>query len=291
MTPTRDDLLRIERLRELFLDESRGERALKDYWRGPMDLDAYASVLAVRIGWKWDAALSECKDRGMQRADQDVVVDFGCGSGIAAERFVHHFGARAVHFYDRSATAREYACRHFATKHEGLAAEALADIHTSSPDVLLVSHVLSELDERGLEVLRALIARSRRVVIVEPGNRTSSRRLSTLRNELLADFAVLAPCPHAASCPALLRDEDWCHFFAEPKQMAFTDSAWVKLSKELSIDQRSLPYSFLALQRTPVTDGPSAPDHRILYRPEVGKHDAKVQLCTNDGVVEALVTK
>jgi hypothetical protein len=291
MTPMRDDLQRIERLRELFLDESRGDRALPDYWRGPMDLAAYASVLAVRIGWKWDAALSECKDRGFARADQETVLDFGCGSGIAAERFVHHFGAREVWLHDRSATARAYACERVATSNPGLTTKAIADARTVSPDVLLVSHVLGELDDRGRQVLRELIGRSRRVVLVEPGNHTTSRRLSALRQELLADFEVLAPCPHAAACPALARDEDWCHFFAEPSQLAFTNSAWVKISKELGIDQRSLPYAFLALAHKPVETKLAAPPHRVLFRPDLGKHDARVQLCTDHGLVEALVTK
>ena len=84
--PAGSDLARITRLRELFLDEPRDRRALGDYWRDRADVAAYDAVLGARIGWKWDAALAECRDRGFARADDDLVLDFGCGAGVAARQ-------------------------------------------------------------------------------------------------------------------------------------------------------------------------------------------------------------
>ncbi len=290
MPPSRDTLARIERLRELFLDDSRGGAALPDYWRDRDDLAAYALVLGARIGWKWDAALSECRDRGLGRADDQTVLDFGCGAGIAAQRFVRAFGARVVWCHDRSAVAMAFAAAALGTAHPDLTARTVTNVRTLAPDVLLVSHVLGELDERGLADLQALIARSRRVVIVEPGNRATSRRLGALRAALLPSFRVLAPCPHAASCPALARDNDWCHFFAPPPPEVFTNGDWAKIARELGIDLRALPYAFLAVTRGPLPAGPPPP-HRLLGRPDVRKHDARMQLCTSQGLVDALVDK
>ena len=105
------NLDRVSRLRELFLEEKRGKRALDDYWRDPKDVDAYDAVLAERIGWKWDAALAECKDRGFERADGQVVLDFGCGSGVAARRFVAEFGGGEVLMHDRSLHAMAFAVK------------------------------------------------------------------------------------------------------------------------------------------------------------------------------------
>lgn len=289
MTPSRDHLARIARLRELFLAEERTARALPDYWRDEQDLLAYDAVLGARIGWKWDAALAECRDRGFARADADVVLDFGCGSGIAARRFVAHFGAREVICHDRSTAAMMFAVRALQAAAPGLAVQPRRRLDDVRPDVLLVSHVLGELDAAGEQLLRALVARSRRVVFVEPGSRAVARRLSALRDELLPAWHVVAPCPNAARCPALANPGDWCHFFAPPPPEVFTDSDLVRTARAVGIDARALPYAFLALAKDAVPVPP--PRHRILGRPDVGRHGATVQVCEAAGLRTVEVTK
>ena len=285
MTLSRDDLARIERLRELFLDDGRGEQALPDYWRDDRDLLAYDRVLGARIGWKWDAALAECRDRGFARADDQLVLDYGCGSGIAARAFVAAFGAREVRCFDRSQRAAEFACRSVRMARPNVTTAPLRAVHDQSPDVLLVSHVLGELDPASEQHLRALIARSQRVLIVEPGNHRVARRLAALRDTLLDTFTVLAPCPHALACPTLGNDQDWCHFFAAPPPSVFTDGDQVRTMKALGIDARALPYAFLALLRgpgAPTTDSP--PQNRLLGRAELFPHTLRAQLCTTAGL-------
>ncbi|MBL8727500.1 MAG: hypothetical protein JNM25_03645 [Planctomycetes bacterium] len=289
MPPSRDLLARITRLRELFLDEDRGARALADYWRNEADVAAYDAVLGARIGWKWNAALAECRDRGWPRADDQVVLDFGCGSGIAARRFVHWFGAREVLCHDRSRVAATFAAQAVRAQFAGTKARALPRVDDVRPDVLLVSHVLGELDAAGEVELEGLIERSRRVLLVEPGSRTISRRLSTLRDRLLGGFHVAAPCPDATTCPALATPNDWCHFFAAPPNEAFTDSDWVLTTRALGIDSRSLPYSFLALSRAPVAA--AVPTQRVLGRPDQGQHVTKVLVCEPAGLRTATVHK
>jgi SAM-dependent methyltransferase len=289
MPPSRDLLARIHRLRELFLDEERGSRPLADYWRNEADVAAYDRVLGARIGWKWDAALAECRDRGLPRADDQVVLDFGCGSGIAARRFVHWFGAREVLCHDRSRTAATFAAKSVRAQFAGTLAKAIGSVDDVRPDVLLVSHVLGELDAAGEVDLHGLIERCRRIVIVEPGSRTISRRLSNLRDGLLGSFHIVAPCPHATSCPALAMPNDWCHFFAAPAPEAFTDSDWVLTARALGIDSRALPYSFLALSREPIAA--AMPTQRVLGRPDQGKHTARVLVCEPGGLRAAAVHK
>lgn len=289
MPPSRDALARIQRLRELFLDDSRGDSALPDYWRNRADLDAYAQLLAVRIGWKWDAALRECRERSMKRLDDATVLDFGCGSGIGAMRYLHWFGGREVLYHDRSAAAMDYAVRAFHAGQPHIPARAQRSTDGVAPDVLLVSHVLGELDDQGMASLLQVIERSQRIVIVEPGNLRVSRRLSALRDTLLDRFHIVAPCPHARRCPALGKDTDWCHFFAPPPPEVFTEGEWVKTAREVGIDLRALPYAFLALDRTP--QPASARSNRILGRPDVGKHEARVQVCAPSGLSIQAVTK
>lgn len=287
------DLARITRLRDLFLAERPDRRALADYWRDPKDIAAYDTVLAARIGWKWNAALSECAERGFERADKETVLDYGCGSGVAARRFVEQFGAGEVLLHDRSVHAMKFACKSLMAAHPTIKATQLAEPDEAAPDVLLVSHVLSELDEHGEQQLRELIARSKRVVIVEPGNRPVARRLSQLRDELLDTFYMAAPCPHQSTCPSLVADNDWCHLFATPPPEVFTDGFWARVARELSIDLRSLPYAFLAMQRKECGDAPAAPEEpeRLLGRAEILKHAAKVRSCSADGLQLVEITK
>lgn len=289
MRASRDSLIRLRAMRERFLDEDRGETALADYWRSAADLAAYDAVLAARIGWKWDAALAEAQDRGLPRADEALVVDYGCGTGIAARRFVHHFGARAVQLHDRSKAAMLFAVDAVRGAFPQRPVQMLPDVATVQPDVLLVSHVLGELDAAGDAALRALIARSRSVVIVEPGSKVVARRLSTLRDSLLGTFQVLAPCPHAGRCGALANARDWCHFFAPPPPEVFTDGDWVRTARELGIDLRALPYSFLVLTRDAVPG--TSPTHRLLGRPQVLPHVVRTQCCKADGLATVEVGK
>jgi SAM-dependent methyltransferase len=283
MTLSRDDLGRLERLRALFLSERRPGAPLPDYWRDEADLHAYDAVFGARIGWKWDAALRECRDRGLPRADGDVVLDYGCGTGVASRRFVAAFGAREVLCHDRSARAMAYASRVQQLAAPGVPARAQPDVGALAPDVLLVSHVLGELDRAGQRDLDQLIDRSRRVVVVEPGSPSVSRTLSALRDRLLATFTVVAPCPHQAACPALTTPADWCHFFAPPPPAVFTDGDWVRTARALGIDTRALPYAFLCLVRGAAPAAPTrAP--RLLGRPAVRPHAVRVQVCEPAGL-------
>ena len=169
----------------------------------------------------------------------------------------------------------------------------LPDVSNASPDVLLVSHVIGELDEQGRDTLKALMQRSKRIIMVEPGNRLVSRRLSTMRDELLETFHVVAPCPHQGACPSLVDRNDWCHFFATPPAEVFTDGFWARIARELSIDLRSLPYAFLALVNKSTGVTPAAPEEeeRLLGRAEITKYVARMRSCSEDSLSFVEITK
>ena len=288
MTLSRDELARIVRLRALFLDDTRAGQPLPDYWRDELDLAAYDRTLAQRIGWKWQAVLEECRQRGFGSAQDRIVLDLGCGTGIAARTFVAAFGAREVRCFDRSKRATAFACQRLQARPGAPPVVALTDVADERPDVLLVSHVLGELDATGEQALQALLRRSTTVLLVEPGNKPTSRRLSALRDTLRESFVVRAPCPHQAACPVLGRPADWCHFFAAPPPEVFTDGDQVRTWKALGIDARALPYPFLWLQRRAAAHEPAAPapsvPHRVLGRPELRPHTLGAQLCTDTGL-------
>lgn len=291
------DVDRIQRLRERFLTgRAEGGRAIADYWRDERDLRAYDAVLAARIGWKWDAVLAECRDRGFRPPESAHVLDYGCGTGVAARRYVAAFGAGRVLLHDRSAHACRFAAARFEHDHPAVAVETTVAAPDAAPDVLLVSHVLSELDERGEARLEQLCRSARFVLIVESGNRPVARRLAGLRDRLRDAFAPVAPCPHAAPCPTLAAgaEQEWCHFFATPPGYVFTDGDWVRAARELQIDLRSLPYSFCALRR----DTENAPEvaaadraTRFLGRARVTPRTAELRACRADGLCTVEVHK
>lgn len=285
---SRDDLDRLASLREGFLALERRKRPVQEgeYWSDERDLELYDSTFGRRIGWKWDAVLSELV-RGERLPGGEVVLDWGCGSGVAVRRWLSAGGARIarrVHLWDHSARAREYAARSVREAFPDL--EVLADLPSTSPDILLLSHVLAEL---GPTEEQALLERARgagAVLWVEPGNRSISNRLGTARAGLLDVHEVLAPCPHGDVCGALGggRDTAWCHFFARPDGEVYTEGRWNEFGRELGIDLRSLPYAFLALQRRGVAPPGPRTGHRLLGRARLTRGRAQLDVCDEQGV-------
>ena len=193
-----------ERLRELrggFLRAQAGER-IGAYWTSRRDLELYDASFARRIGWKWSAVLDELSARGVM-PHGGTFVDFGCGTGIATRTVLERVEARRVHLLDRSPEAARFAAARVAES-SGLVEIVLEAPRPDEPiDVLLASHVLDELDERGRDELLALARRARILVWVEAGSLATSRALSAIRDELLDVFDVLAPGTHRERFPVL----------------------------------------------------------------------------------------
>ena len=80
------------------------------------------------------------------------------------------------------------------------------------------------------------------------------------------------------------RGRDWCHHFAEPPAFVHTTGEWGEIGRELGIDLRSLPYSFLALTGRPVEHDPALV--RRLGRPRSQRGRTLVDVCDPAGVRE-----
>ena len=116
---------------------------------------------------------------------------------------------------------------------DGIALElstSVGDAHaykaSSHVDVVLMGQVLSELDQSGApedrarvhalslaQRLQSSVRDSGTLCIVEPALKDRTRHLHAVRDAMLGDgrATVYAPCLHTAPCPALAREEDWCH--------------------------------------------------------------------------------
>lgn len=299
------DWLRLERLRAGYLagDAAGAGSAGGPDWRDRTDLELYEQSFAQRIAWKWDAVLAELHRRGFE-PPAGAVLDYGCGTGIAARRFGASFaGARELELCDRSPLALEYARERCAAELPAwrVRARSAAPTAADSPAVLLVSHVLGELPEHARAELARLAQRASCVVWVEPGARSVARALGALRESLRATHEFVAPCPHQEACGALApgREADWCHHFARPPRAVFQTRAWTLFAQRLGIDLRSLPYAYLACVRRDALGGRSAARElwpaasadlpelgRVLGRPRLLKGRAELQACTRAGLVE-----
>jgi hypothetical protein len=283
----------LDRHRARFLE---GRPSDGPYWTSVEDVASYDLTFGERIGWKWDAVLDELRMRGWAPRG-GTVLDWGCGSGIAGRRVVGRFGParfESLVFWDHSPIATDFAHGAATRKFPGLAVTAATPRYLRAGDaigLLVVSHVLNELPAPALEEIRALVARSRAVIWTEHGSRETSRALGSLREEWKGDFRVVAPCTHGNLCPILGpgNDRHWCHHFAASPPGIFADSNWVKFGQRAGIDLRSLPYSFLALDRDWNPGGAGL--SRVIGRPEHFKPYARLLSCDGDGLAELMVMK
>lgn len=288
---TKPELAALAALRTRFLD---GSNAGGGYWKSASELALYDASFGERIGWKWDAVIAELQMRGWQPTARHVV-DWGCGSGIAGRRVLAAWdGFESLTLTDVSPLAMHFAADRAreAFPHPGVRTTANATPAVVG-SLLLVSHVLNESDPSATHRLIEAARRASEVLWVEAGTHADSRRLISVREELRAEFDIVAPCTHAARC-GLLAPENaahWCHHFAPVPSEASRDARWAQFGRELGIDMRSLPYSFLVLVRRGAISGQPGGYSRIIGRPRDEKGHYDVLSCSESGVEELMLQK
>lgn len=278
----------LKRLRRGFLEGTAGDT---DYWRSIEDLEQYDSTFAQRIGWKWQFVLNDLVELGWKPAAGSVV-DWGCGSGIAGRTVMDQFGwndQSSLWLSDRSSLAVRFANERAKIRYPKL------QIKRGIPgqvDLMLISHVLTEMTQPQIEELLAIASRAGTVIWVEPGTYEASLMLIAIRERLRESFQLVAPCTHQHRCGILTPENEthWCHFFAQPPASIHTDSFWSKFGNEMEIDLRSLPLSYLVLDRRPV---PASTENstRVLGRPNMFKPYAEILGCSGEGVCACKLMK
>lgn len=278
----------LAKMRARFLERTAGA---SDYWRSDEELALYDSTFAARIGWKIDAVLRALKTIGWRPRSRRLL-DWGCGSGVATQRVLEVWPEfMSAAFHDRSARAVAFAKGRLRFRHPQV---EITEPRADDDTLLVISHVVSELDAVQLEQLLKLVRTAGEVIWVEAGTHPDSRRLIDVRERLLADAnppQVVAPCTHQARCGLLTakNERHWCHHYAEPPQEVFRDARWEEWSRELGIDRRALPYSYLVLTRhgAPALAGCA----RVIGFPREGKGHCRVLGCDASGVTEPMVQK
>lgn len=130
-------------------------------------------------------------------------------------------------------------------------------------DLAIASFVLNEssvspdtLASRAAEFVENHLTDHGLFIIVEPALREQSRRMLTLRQKWIErvemnSYAqrILLPCLGHQSCPALLKEEDWCH-----EDVSWWRPKYLRLIEELTgLDRKSLPFSYLVISKSALT--------------------------------------
>lgn len=279
----------LDELRATYLEGTAGK---VDYWTGETLLSGYDATFARRIAWKWHFVFGELARRGWTPPG-GAILDWGCGTGVAAREFLKEYegaGQSGVWLHDRSPKAVRFATA--AARSEFPSVNVNPGIPANDGFVLLLSHVLTELTDAALPELLKLVDRASAVIWVEPGTSAASKRLVQARESLREQFQIVAPCVHRETCGLLAarHEEDWCHFFASAPNEVYTDGDWVRFGREMGIDLRSLPLSFLVLDRRvpgPLPEGTV----RLIGRRRLYKGHALLDACDASGVHERRFTK
>ena len=276
----------LDELRTSYLTGTAGET---DYWKTEALLRGYDATFARRIAWKWQWVFGELDRRGWT-PPAGTILDYGCGTGVAVREFMAKYpGFTSVALHDKSPRALKFATE---TLRRDFPDITVSPRLPDTCDVLLVSHVLTELDEAGMAELLAAAEKAQTVIIVEPGTHEASRRVIALREKLREVMQPVAPCVHSGNCGLLnsTNERHWCHFFVPPPNIVFTDGGWVKFGKIMGIDLRSLPLSFLVLDRRSPAPLPAG-SVRVLGKPRIYKAHVLLFGCDAAGVEEKRLTK
>jgi ribosomal protein RSM22 (predicted rRNA methylase) len=251
--------------------------------------DSLLAYLTMRLPATYAAtiaALSEARHRAPDFMPQNLL-DGGAGPGTAswaATRIwpsLDHITMIEPHSGFRALAAKlKLLSESSSLRTAQVVASDLRDLEgLTGVDLVVLSYVLAEITPKELErvLFKAKAVCEGLLVIVEPGTPAGFERIRAARAILTAaGSSILAPCPHAKSCPIL--SPDWCHF-----TVRLPRSRDHKLVKHAELPFEDEKFSYVAA--TFGTFGAPA-KARVLARPKVSAAEIRLKLCTPLGLVD-----
>lgn len=159
-------------------------------------------------------------------------------------------------------------------------------------DLILLANCLNELCRGARDPVKALVKFLRvlldlldergTLMVLEPALRSVSRRLHEVRDRLLAEGActVYSPCLHDRPCPALVKEDDWCH-----EDRPWIAPPWVaRLDRLVGFRKDSLKFSYVLLRKDGRMLVPRAPTvFRVVSELRELKGEQRAWLCNETG--------
>lgn len=119
------------------------------------------------------------------------------------------------------------------------------------------------------------------LVIVEPGTPVGFSHIREARQQLIeAGAIVIAPCPHALSCP--MPGNDWCHF-----AQRISRTQLHRQVKNATLSYEDEKFSYIAVSRhkgLPIAG-------RVIRHPQIRPGHIHLELCTPDGLQQTVATR
>jgi ribosomal protein RSM22 (predicted rRNA methylase) len=154
-----------------------------------------------------------------------------------------------------------------------------ADLPSQHSDLVTLAYVLDELDPaRRTTLVQQLWSLARdTLLIVEPGTPAGWQRILAARDLLLRQGAqIVAPCPHASTCPLVA--PDWCHFSRRVSRSRAHLQA-----KAAEVPWEDEKFIYVAVSRHSAT----LPAARVIAPPRAGSGKVELKLCERDGKARA----
>jgi len=154
-------------------------------------------------------------------------------------------------------------------------ANCLNEIHAdaSDPIVARTTFVAESL---------ALLKPQGTMMIVEPALRETARGLHQVRDRLLQEkrCTVYSPCLHEKNCPALVKQDDWCH----EERMWEPPAVIQQIDEEVGFIKDALKFSYLLLRKDGRTIVNRRPDvYRVVSELRQLKGEKRAWLCNEQG--------
>lgn len=151
-------------------------------------------------------------------------------------------------------------------------------------DLVICSYVLNELSEenRLIALDKLWKATNKILLIIEPGTPKGFSEIKELRTILIDNGGnVIAPCPNIENCP--MSENDWCHTTCRVARTKIH-----KLLKNGDAPYEDEKFSYIAVSK----DGVDKEDFaRVLRHPKIESGKITLQVCSNEGIIEKVVTK
>ena len=158
--------------------------------------------------------------------------------------------------------------------------------------VIIIANTLNELYrtagdpvQRQVQMIQILLERLHHngaLIIIEPALRQTTRHLHRVRDRLLMLHActVYSPCLHDQSCPALVKEDDWCH-----EERSWVPPPWIAaIDQEVGFIKDALKFSYAIFRKDGATIVPRNPNvFRVVSELRALKGDSRAWLCNETG--------